>query len=288
MSSAAGGPATASSWLEVVAELGVDRQGMQQVATAKQRAHVDRWVGGGIGVDVAQTPDACRRIRLEGSRRRWALQAGVAVPRIVAEGEGGAWMVSCWVEGSSLHGRDRVEAALESAKRIAAAPDPPGSLDSSSWRASRRSLPLRVVRLTVGGMPIRLWRAARSQALGLPREQTAHNDFHARNVIPSNGTVYVVDWEHAGRAPRYADALRLWSTLTERKDRELVMESVLSDAPRSRHRDIGALLLWLSLRQLGENLSIAPARRVEDALEHPWAVIPEASEWARRLGAWPL
>ncbi len=285
---ARGGPEVVPTWTQALAGLGVDRDELRPIALPNGRAHVQRWVGGGIGVDVALTSDARRRIRLEVSRRDWAHQAGVPVPRVLAADHGGSWIISDWINGSRACGREYVGAALESAVCIAGTSGFPASLEGSSWRAPRSTRPLRAARLALGGMPLRVWRAARAQALRLPRGQLAHNDFYPKNVIASGGTAYVVDWEHAATAPRHTDELRLWSTLRDRDDRELVMQVVLARAGPSGHRDVGALLLWLSLRLLGENLSAAPENRTPASLAHAQSMLPEASEWARRLGAWPL
>jgi aminoglycoside phosphotransferase (APT) family kinase protein len=199
-------------------------------------------------------------------------------------------LLSAWVDPCAAEGPEYVQRAIEVADRIAATPEPPGvERDASSWRAPRRTVVTRAARNISGGVPLRLWLAARRQAGSLPHPRTvAHGDFYPRNVLWARSGIHVVDWEYAGWAPRHTDLLRLWSILRRRDDRDRVISSVLADADDQERARVGSLLLWLSLRLLGENLSAARANRNAADLAHARAMVPEASRLARRLGAWPL
>lgn len=96
-----------------------------------------------------------------------------------------------------------------------------------------------------------------------------------------------MDWEYVGWAPRYADEVRFWSLLPDRRDRDTALELILEGAPQSAWKDVGALALWLSLRLLGENAKAPAAIRNADDLEHARRLLPEAYDLARRLGGWP-
>jgi len=244
---------------------------------------------GPLLIEVARNRLGRRRNLVEAAGRTWARQWGVATPPVLDMHQAGQWMVSRRIAAVSSRDVDYLDHALDTAERIGAATSgPPEMRLGNSWRAPRRSLPLRATRGLLGGLRLRLWRAARAQAYRLPRDRIAHGDYYRRNVLWCGDGVTVIDWEYLSWAPRHTDALRLWSTEREAADRDHVMQRVLSSTPRDKWADIGCLALWLSLRLLGENLSAARKARTRDDLEHARQMIPEASHLAVRLGGWPV
>lgn len=269
---------------------GLDPDRLILVRPASPAHPLARYRGDGVVVEVAAGEAGRRRLRVEAAGRAWADKHGIpTVPVLQAEPDG-AWLVSTWIDAYAAEGPDYVRQAIEVAERITAAPEPPSvERDASSWRAPRRTVVSRALRNISGGVPLRLWLAARRQARSVPHPRAvAHGDFYPRNVLWAQSAVHVVDWEYVGWAPRHTDLLRLWSILRRRDDRQLVISSVLADADDEERARVGSLLLWLSLRLLGENLSAARADRDAADLAHARAMVPEASRLARQLGAWPL
>jgi thiamine kinase-like enzyme len=111
----------------------------------------------------------------------------------------------------------------------------------------------------------------------------AHGDFYRRNILGTGSGVMLVDWEYMGLAAFGTDLLRLWTTQHEREDREQIMEHLMSTTPRSRWADVGKLALWLSLRLLGENLSVPRRDQRPSDREHARVMLSEARMWARTL-----
>lgn len=190
-----------------------------------------------------------RRNRLEVQGRAWALEHGVLVPRVVAHEPGGAWLVSEDLASGPTTGTDFVDAALDVADRITAAPPMRSSEAPSSWRASRRGLSRRVARIWRAGITPARFVRERRRAHDLPQEVAVHGDLYEGNVLfAGSGAAAVIDWEHAGMGPRHADALRLITTLRRPEDADHGLERILRGAPRSSWPAISTQVRWLALR----------------------------------------
>jgi hypothetical protein len=278
------------SLLRICQSHGLDPGRLVLVRPSSPAHPLTRYRCDGVVVEVAVGEAGRRRLRVEASGRAWADKHGIPTVPVLDTEPDGAWLLSAWVDPCAAEGPDYVRGAIEVADRIAATPEPPDvELDASSWRAPRRTVVTRAVRNITGGVPLRLWLAARRQARSVPHPRAvAHGDFYPRNVLWARSGIHVVDWEYVGWAPRHTDLLRLWSILRRRDDRDRVISSVLADADDQERARVGSLLLWLSLRLLGENLSAARANRNAADLAHARAMVPEASRLARQLGAWPL
>lgn len=247
-------------------------------------------VGGGVIVDVARDATGRHLNGLEVFGRRWAASHGLPTARLHAADPHGAWLVGEFVASGEPGGPDYVAAALEVARGMAALPAPRGGPAPVTWRASRRTLPVRVARLVAAGLPLQRWRAARAAALALPDEVTAHGDYYFRNVLWAGADegVRLVDWEYLGRAPRHADPLRLWSCMKAEADRNLLVEELLRVAPAGERRPIGLLAHWLGLRLFAENVSAPRAHRNPEDARHARVMMREGRDLAVRLGAWPV
>lgn len=241
-------------------------------------------------IEIAQTGEAARRLRLEVAGREWAASQGVETPEIIAAADDGGWMASRWTSTVAPQGEAYVDAALAAAAAIAAAGDlPAATQEASSWSAPRSTRLLRGARVVLGGVPLRLWRATRAQLDAFEHPMAiAHGDFYPRNVLNTGTGVQVVDWEFVGRLPRHSDLARLWSVLDRPEDRDRVLAEMLAGADAEERRRVGTLVLWHSLRLLGENLSAPPRLRTPETLAHARSMIGPASALARDLGAWPL
>ncbi|MGH3383389.1 MAG: phosphotransferase family protein [Nocardioidaceae bacterium] len=269
--------------------LGLDPDTWVEARATSATYPLRRYRDGGLVVEVAADAEGRRRLRVEASSRAWASAHDIPTPTVQAADPDGRWLVAEWVDPTDSSGQEYVSRSIEVAGRIAVVGAPPAvGPDASTWRAPRRSTLTRAVRNVVGGVPPRLFLAARRQvaALDHPRE-VAHGDFYPHNVIGSASGVQVVDWEYVGWAPRHTDLIRMWSVLRSRSDRDQLMVALLDGADPTERRRVGALLLWHSLRLLGENLSAPRRGRDPGNTEHARAMVPEASAWAVDLGAWP-
>jgi hypothetical protein len=256
---------------------------------AGRRTETVRCVHAGRVLEVAVGAEGRRRLRVEIAGRAWARERGIVTPEVLDADPDGAWLLGAWLEPVRPIGAGYVDAAVATARLIARQPEPPEAVvEASSWRASRRDLLVRGMRVVSGGVPPRLWRAARLQVAEVGGERVvAHGDFYPHNVLGTRSGVSVVDWEYVGWAPRSADLVRLWTLLPESADRDRLLAHLSADQPALERRRIGALVLWHALRLLGENLSVARTEQNPVTLRHARAIVPEACEVARDLGAWP-
>lgn len=214
-----------------------------------------------LGLDEASRD----RIRAEQVRLRWAAAAGVPVPRVLAMAPDAAWLVVERVADDERYGPAYVRAAVEAARRVAAAGPPPAEAGAARSRRGRRTdLLLRVARAALSPLPVREFRALRSAAAALTasREQvTSHGDFHIGNVLSSGGVaVTVVDFEFLGVGHPADDLMSLWVDLEDEADRALLLELACATvgAPRA---DILLMAHWLALRHLAELVTGVPLRK---------------------------
>ena len=251
---------------------------------------VARWLADMTGPDgpepvvvaVAQDPGAVQQLSHEAAARGWAAANAGPVPADLAQGDG--WLISEEVAVLPSRGADYVAAALTAATRIASAQGPP-PVAVSEWKAGRRDLPQRIARALLGRLPMGEFRRVRAEAAELPDAGWVHGDYSDANVMYSPTGVRIIDWEFVGRGPLGTDQIRLWSTLGEASDRDLLMETFLAQVPRDQRAEVGVLIHWLALRQLAENLA-APRKHQNPAniaLAH--TTLREAREWRQRLAA---
>jgi hypothetical protein len=268
----------------------IDPGGLVELATARPHRALRRWRAGDLVIDVATHADGARRLRLEAGGRRWAAARGIATPTLLDADPDGRWTVGAWVDAPRSSGPAYLAACLAAAARIAQQTDlPTVADDATSWRAPRRTAVARTARTVAGGVPPRLWRAAKRQVQELDHPvEVAHGDFYPGNVLgAADGHVLVVDWEYVGLAPRHTDLARLWSVLSDADDRERVLAEMVRGADATERRRVGALLLWHALRLWGENLSAPRRDRNLVTLAHARTVVGDARLLARSMGAWP-
>jgi hypothetical protein len=273
-------PAAPSAVADVLlqAGIGTDPALLQPVPAD---THTRRFAGADLVVDLALDGEGRRRTRLEVQGRRWAAQAGVGTPEVLAATGDGSWLVAR--RGAAAQPTAPVlDLAVAAALAVEAGPRPPqGAL--SSWRASRWTLPGRAVRLARARVPLRAFVAARAQAAGLPADAVAHGDYHLGNLLLDDaGQLLLVDWEFLGPAPHGTDLMRLWSTLAERDARDHVLERALAGTPAARRPQLAVLGRWLALRGLAEAAQEPdPADRVPD-LARARAVLADAQALGAR------
>lgn len=226
-----------------------------------------------IGVDAEG-----RRLNLvERTCRTWAGAHDIPVPRILDASDDGGWLLARRVHTRPAEGTAFVHAALDVADRIAALPAPDLDIPASQWRASRVTLPIRLVRSTVGGLNPAAFVQARRAAGSLTERTTSHGDYYRRNVLADiGGGVSVVDWEFVGPAPRWTDHVRLWSTLRRPEDRRTAWTRITSQCTGSGAEQLAVLVRWLTLRLLAENLAAPRSQRDSADLSHARVVVSEA------------
>jgi hypothetical protein len=274
--------------LTALARIGVAADRLVEQPQTRPRP-VRRLVGAGLVVDLARDGVGRHHNAQEAFGRRWATDHGLPTATLHAVGAGHSWLLGEYLVAGQPTGPDYVAQALEIADRLALLPAPTGGPAPTLWRAPRRTLAIRMARLVAAGLPVRTWYTARAMALALPPAVTAHGDYYFRNVLwtgPTRG-VRLVDWEYLGRAPRHADALRLWSCLKDPDDRNLLVETLLRNAPQPEHRQIGLQAHWLGLRLFAENLSAPRSHRNTADARHARLMVDEGRRLAQDLGAWP-
>lgn len=222
-----------------------------------------------------------RRNVLEVRGRAWAAARGIHTPVTVEAEPDGSLLVSEYVSSLPSAGPTYVEAALELAEAVSAAPEPAFGIAASGWRASRMSLPIRVARLAAAGIDPVVFVRARRRVARIPSQVTVHGDFHPGNVLNlGDGSVCLLDFEHAGRGPRHADVLRLVTTLEELSDAEYGLELLLRAAAREDRGIIADQLEWLSLRHLVDLVTGRVSRPRVSAAHIRWRL---ARHWARDI-----
>lgn len=266
-----------------LASVDVDPDVLEEVRKPGPPRPIRRWRGADVLVDVATSEHGRRLVGLEVEGRAWARAAGVPVPAVHAVGPGGGWMVGARAHGVSCRGPGAVRAALDAADRIAACSTPRPALAPSTWSGDRRTLPVRVARSVVGGLPLRRFREARAAAHGLTDLVSGHGDLYRRNVIADGDDIRIIDWEFLDAHPRWSDHVRLWSTLTDPADRAVAIGHLEDVVPVDGHRHLAVLVRHLTLRLLAENVAAPPRHRSSDDLAHARAMVVEGEELAHQI-----
>ncbi|SHN46363.1 phosphotransferase [Cryptosporangium aurantiacum] len=274
----------------LLTDAGIPPETLRTAAFAGPRRPVQRLLGDGVVVEVASTETGRLRLRRELWGREWARQVGVPTVPVLDADPGGGWMVAEWWRPHPPTGTEFLDAAVTTALRIAGSPPPQPGPPPARWTSPRWAAPIRLARGALGGVPTRLWLAARRAAAALPSVPVAHGDFYHRNALwcPEQGGVHVVDWEYLGHGPKHGDLLRLWTLLPHRTDRDALLDRLLALTPPGEHRAVGTLALYLALRLLGENVKGQRADRHRADLDHARTIQPEARAVARSLDAWPV
>jgi Phosphotransferase enzyme family len=235
--------------------LGIDPASVRLDRWALEIGDVARAFAADVIVEVALTARGRDDLALERRGRAWAAGNGVRTPRVLDAGAD--WMVGeLWPAGRSA-GAEFVTEAVAAATRIQAAPASSWMLtDGDRWRAPARGRLRRIARQVRSGLPLREFARVRRIAAELPRPTVAHGDYHPGNLLFDEraGRLAVIDWTHAGPAPRHTDLVRLWGQLPSDDDSAALIEAVLRTTPRAGRPDLGALWHWLALRQLAEHL----------------------------------
>lgn len=235
------------------AGLSSDYRELVEVAAGQHRR---RLIGGDpvVVLDVAVDEPGRRRNRQEVAGRRWAHEAGVHVPEVLAADQAGGWLLGRYAQPIGVVNEGLLLEAVQVARLIADGPALSG-LSGRTWRASRRSAPVRAVQLVRARLPVRAFVGARAAAAALPRDAIAHGDFHLGNLLTAGGRLACVDWEFLGPAPVGTDLLRLWATLEDPQLRDLVRELLFSQVPSAGHPNLAVLARWIAIRSLAEAAS---------------------------------
>ncbi len=219
------------------------------------------WVGltTDCAIHIAHDDRTRTRIREEADRLAWAARNGIPVPAVIDFRPD--WLVTGRaVNDGVTTGRPYVAAAVDAARAIAGAPEPPPSLRApvAAHGGGRRAGLVRLARIVRSPLPPGEFRAVRAAAAGLRRDTLAHGDYVLHNILfdASKGSVTVIDWEYLTRAPAHQDLLMLWPRLTEADDRALVLDEV-ERTTRDR-RAAGVLHHWLAVRLLADLVTKVP------------------------------
>ncbi len=219
------------------------------------------WVGltTDCAIHIAHDDRTRTRIREEADRLAWAARNGIPVPAVIDFRPD--WLVTGRaVNDGVTTGRPYVAAAVDAARAIAGAPEPPPSLRApvAAHGGGRRAGLVRLARIVRSPLPPGEFRAVRAAAAGLRRDTLAHGDYVLHNILfdASKGSVTVIDWEYLTRAPAHQDLLMLWPRLTEADDRALVLDEV-GRTTRDR-RAAGVLHHWLAVRLLADLVTKVP------------------------------
>ena len=199
-----------------------------------------------------------QRVRREAEGRRWAAGHGIPTAEIVAVDPDHRWLVSRRAVDEPGETLAYATAALDVADRIQALPHPRFLTAAATWRAPRRTVPVRVGRMVRAGLELRAFLATRRAYDLLPRDATVHNDFHRHNVLNSGGGVVVIDWEHAGTGPRHHDAVRLVVTVADTSVAEATWANLVDAVPRGERPALAAQVRWLAMRTYASEIAGAP------------------------------
>ncbi|MEZ5086856.1 MAG: phosphotransferase [Tessaracoccus sp.] len=238
----------------------------------------------------ADDPNGKRRNRLEVYGRRWAATQGVPVPRVIDHDPEGRWLVSERAHGYAPKGPEYLDAALESANRIAAGTPPRPQEVATTWRHPHRwKAPLRALQLAAGGVSPATFIAARRAVAALPPEVPSHCDFHIGNVLftrrRADGIVQaatIIDFEYLRMGPRHADAIRLFTTVESHQDAAHGVDVLLRGTTANHWPAIAVQLRWLALRPLAELLTVegGPDPELLSRARERWRL---AQQWVRDI-----
>lgn len=248
------------------------------------------WVGRSAShfAYMADHPGRRARIILEAGRLRWAASVGVSVPPVVDHAPDGAWLVTRRVANDPGRGAGYVEAVTPIARAIESAPPPPAELltPPGHWRAPRRSLVVRSLRMALSPLAIREFRELQRAALALPEDTPCHGDFHTRNVLydATSRTACLVDWERFGYAARGTDLFTLWPTLLDADARAGVLEAALAGSNPAERARLGVLHRWLALRNLA--IIVTEDRLRDRDRDRARAAADRVAEARRNVESW--
>lgn len=236
-------------------------------------------------VYVATTADDVLRIRREVEGRRWAAGHGIPTAETVATGAGDRWLASRRVSEEPGEPAAYVAAALEMAQRIQRLPHPRFATAGSTWRAPRRSVPLRVTRMSRAGIDLRAFVAARTAVERLPHDTTVHNDYHRQNVLNTTalGHVTVIDWEFTAVGPRHHDMVRLIVDIHDAAVAHAAWLLLVDSVPPADHAALAAQLRWLTVRTYASEVTVPRDAVDPDKCRHRRERWHLARAWADEL-----
>ena len=226
------------------------------------------------------------RIRREVEGRRWAAGHGIPTAETVAKDPADRWLVTRLIRDEAGEPPTYVAAAMEMAQRIQRLPPPRFASRGSTWRAPRRSLPVRVGRLLRAGIDLRTFAAVRRAYARLPCDATLHNDYHRDNVLNSTGElghVTVIDWEFTAIGPRYQDMVRMIVDLRDAAAARDAWDRLVGSVPLADRHSLATQLRWLALRTYGTEVTVPPGVVDPAKCERRRARWLDAQEWAREL-----
>lgn len=234
----------------------------------------------------ARTAGDVLRIRREVEGRRWAARHGIPTAETVAKDDDDRWLVSRRIVEEPGEPLTYIAAALDMAGRIQRLPHPHFATSGSTWRAPRRSAPLRVARMMRAGIDLRAFVAVKHAFELLPRDVTVHNDYHRENVLNTSslGHVTVIDWEFTAVGPRHQDMVRL---IVDIQDTALALAAwrmLVESVPPADHPALAAQLRWLTMRTYGSEVTVPPRALNLAKCEHRRARWADAQTWADELG----
>ena len=235
----------------------------------------------------AEEPGDVLRIRREVEGRAWAGRHGIPTAETVAKDPDDRWLVSRRVVEEPRESAQYVAAALEMSRRIETLPHPRFVTEGATWRAPRRSRPVRVARLVRAGVDLRAFTAVRRAFEALPQVVTIHNDYHRDNVLNTSaaGHVTVIDWEFTALGPRNQDMVRLIVDLQDADVARAAWRLLVESVPAAERPALAVQLRWLALRTYASEVTV-PARNLDHVKSaRRRARWLEAQRWAAELVA---
>ena len=258
-------------------QAGLDPAAFDYAAKPGPPTGLRSFLGEDTVLTVAVDDEGRRQNLVEAACRAWAAPHGVGCPVVLGAGPAGEWLHAERVRTGRPEGAEYVHAALDAADTIAGLEPPALSVAPSRWRPARSARLLSAARGTLGGLDVPRFLRARRAAAELTDQTTCHGDFYRRNVLAVPGAgVSVVDWEFVGRAPRWTDHVRLWSTLRRPEDRREAWARTSGAAGADGEGHLLTLAGWLGLRLLAENLAAPRPQRDREDLAHARTLVAEA------------
>lgn len=258
-------------------EAGLDRGTFAYAAKPGPPTGLRTFLGDDTVLTVAVDDEGRRQNLVEAACRAWAAPHGVGCPTVLAVAPDGGWLHAERVRAGRPEGAGYVHAALATADRVAVLEPPVLGVAPSQWRPARSVRVRSAARGALGGLDVPRFLRARRAAAGLTEQTTSHGDFYRRNVLHVPGTgVSVVDWEFVGRAPRWTDHVRFWSTLRRPADRREAWARISETAGPDGQAHLVVLAGWLCHRLLAENLAAPRRQRDADDLAHARTLVAES------------
>lgn len=196
-------------------------------------------------------------------------------PPVVTREEG--WLIEHRIDSLTLEGPSAIEAVVEAARRVAYLELPAAPSEAPSnmlWRRVRPFLS-RVPKKEI----VLAQRAFTKLRLPLV---TSHGDFHAGNVIYSQGAIWVIDWERSGVGPLGYDLMQLWATLSSAEDRDLLLERTFDAFPDADREMLLTLRYVLAVRTAVNKLTASRSfDRDTEGAGRLIALLPRLREEAR-------